>query len=269
MRQIVLCADDYGQNEAISRGILKLVDQNRISAVSCMVTEENWPFYASLLRPYIDQVDIGLHFNLTEKLTEENPVHSLVKLLLGTHLRLISRKKIAAEFQSQLLRFQTALEGKLPDFVDGHQHIHQFPVISDIVLPGCAKLLKNPFYVRYVVPNLFGFPKQSWFKKIIIMTVTDWNFKNKLKKLNISYNQSFEGIYEFKLDGKYQNVFINCLEHIKHRGLIMCHPGLKSFDRQDKLALTRPIELEYLLSEDFLADMKKAGVEITRFSNFY
>ena len=66
MKHIILCADDYGQNFAISQAIVDLFEKKRLSATSCMVTSPDWPRYSSLLIPFRDHVDVGLHFNLSE-----------------------------------------------------------------------------------------------------------------------------------------------------------------------------------------------------------
>src|SRR6185312_11376957 len=63
---IVLCADDYGQAPAISQGIINLIEKGRLSATSCMVNSDYWAEHAKWLLPYQQQIDIGLHFNLTE-----------------------------------------------------------------------------------------------------------------------------------------------------------------------------------------------------------
>ena len=65
-KRIVLCADDYGQAPAISDGIIELLKDQRLSAVSCMTNTPDWPIYAKNLLPFRLERDIGLHFNLTE-----------------------------------------------------------------------------------------------------------------------------------------------------------------------------------------------------------
>src|SRR5579883_2854375 len=65
-KRIVLCADDYVQAPAISQGIVALLKEKRLSAVSCMVNTPFWVDEATWLQPYESQADIGLHWNLTE-----------------------------------------------------------------------------------------------------------------------------------------------------------------------------------------------------------
>ena len=42
MNKVILCADDYAQNDAISDGILQLLDKGVINATSCLTTAANW-----------------------------------------------------------------------------------------------------------------------------------------------------------------------------------------------------------------------------------
>src|SRR5437870_2547143 len=132
----MLCADDFGLNGGISAGILKLVQKERLSAVSCMTNMPSFFSYAKELLPFRKQIKIGLHFNLTEGLLVSNPqksCFSLNELLIKTYMRSIKLSFIAKEFLAQLDRFTEFMQGP-PDFIDGHQHVHQFPGIQKVIL---------------------------------------------------------------------------------------------------------------------------------------
>ena len=62
----ILCADDYGFSPGVSSAIRDLIDRGRLSATSCMTMSPFWPDHASWLKPYADQVDVGLHLTLTD-----------------------------------------------------------------------------------------------------------------------------------------------------------------------------------------------------------
>ena len=66
MKYFTLCADDFGYSTEVSQGILSLISIERLTATSCMTNMPDWKNSASKLIPYKDQIDIGLHFNLTE-----------------------------------------------------------------------------------------------------------------------------------------------------------------------------------------------------------
>ena len=62
---IILCADDYGLSDGVSRGILELCRARRLSATSAMVTFERWQTDAALLCDVRETTALGLHLNLT------------------------------------------------------------------------------------------------------------------------------------------------------------------------------------------------------------
>ena len=64
-----LCADDYGLNSAVSKGILNLLKNKKINSVSCLTTTDCWKTMASDLKPFIKTTELGLHLSLTEPKT--------------------------------------------------------------------------------------------------------------------------------------------------------------------------------------------------------
>jgi predicted glycoside hydrolase/deacetylase ChbG (UPF0249 family) len=273
-KRIVLCADDYGQALAISQAIINLIRYGRLSATSCMVNTPCWFQQAKWLAPYQDQIDIGLHFNLTHLV----PLSSEYKEKLGQHffaLPILLRKAflnnldqaaIEAECHAQIDHFQAAM-GFLPHYLDGHQHVHQFPVIRKAILAVYEKRLRQEnAYIRSIdepikIPDIFHF------KRIIIKATGTKAFKKQLEKNKIPHNQSFTGIYPFEKSHRYEQFFPSFLSRIKDKGLILCHPGLASSEAQDPLARTRYHEYQYLSGSAFLADCRAFGVALERFKN--
>src|SRR5438876_1108370 len=175
-KRIVLCADDYGQALAISQGIIHLIKEGRLSATSCMVNTSHWLDHAKWLIPYQHQIDIGLHFNLTSGnilspgyvLKHGENFFSLPILLLKTFFRNLDQVAIEAECHAQIDRFFDAM-GFLPHYIDGHQHVHQFPIIREAVIAVYEKRLRwQNAYVRLI--NEAITPQDLFFdtKKIII-----------------------------------------------------------------------------------------------------
>src|SRR5215471_882863 len=156
-RHIWLCADDYGMSPAVSVAIRDLVVRGRINATSVMVVAPN--LYRSeavslnILNTSETRVAIGLHVTLTAPYRPLSrnfePVCDGIFLSqreMARHcfLHLLRREKLESEISSQLQRFITAF-GRLPDFIDGHQHVHLFPQIREALL----RVVKN------VAPNVW------------------------------------------------------------------------------------------------------------------
>ncbi len=255
LKPIVLCADDFGLNAGISEGILSLVRKQRLSAVSCMVNSPGFDEYAQKLMSLNKQVQIGLHFNLTQgKLLSGGNCFGLNELLLRTHLRFLDASVLIQEFQAQLDAFIHTM-GCLPHFIDGHQHVHQFPVIRQVILAHYEQHLKTQdIAIRSTYPALSL--KKYAFKTKVLAWTGGRALQAKLNQLGITHNSCFAGVYDFAQNVDYRALFRQWLAKSLPNALIMCHPGQHS-DDLDVIAKTRVLELNYLMSDEFLEDCQE------------
>lgn len=261
-KRIVLCADDYGQAPAISQGIVNLMKYGRLSATSCLVNSTYWLDHAKLLIP-LKALSIGLHFNLThgrplsEAFANEygESFPTLPFLLSRAVSRQLKKDVIAAEFEAQIDRFVDGL-GELPSFVDGHQHVHQFPVIRDAFIRVYKRRLANEaISVRLVNERLQPGDLFNNFKKLIILACGTRSFKKLLEKHHIPHNETFAGIYPLDTASEnYREWFIKFLRDSEDGTVIMCHPGLASDDFNDPIAASRYNEYRYLFGDHFMQD---------------
>jgi chitin disaccharide deacetylase len=268
MKRIILCADDYGQNFAISQAILNLLEKGRLTATSCLVTSSEWPLFSDYLKPFKDKIEVGLHFNLTEgtPLSYEFikkyglSFFTLPKLLARSFLHLLDKKCLEAELTAQLDKFERYF-GKLPDFVDGHHHVHQLPLVRDIIIKTWQQRLKPDAYIRHTFQGEGKFqPHKGWFKRLIIRACGGRTFKKRLNQLNVPHNPSFSGVYNFTNEEEYSRLFPLFLQQIGEGGIIMCHPGLEVKEDTDPIALARYREYQYFMSDQFVLDCQKFGV---------
>lgn len=263
-KKIILCADDFGLSPGICQGILKLVQMQRLSAVSCMVNNDHFPSYAQELQALHQQVQIGLHFNLTEGSLLSKPAQScfgLNELLIKTHLGLLRPSFIEHEFNAQLDRYLQIM-GVLPDFIDGHQHVHQFPQIRSIILKIYKQRLSDKTrYIRSTYPALTLAEYQL--KGSILAYSGGKNLHAALKKKNIPHNSHFTGVYDFANNTDYRSLFNRWLSLVSGPTLMMCHPGEGQL-AGDPIADTRIIEMNYFSSDDFLADCCAHQVQLAR-----
>jgi predicted glycoside hydrolase/deacetylase ChbG (UPF0249 family) len=269
MKFITLCADDYGLNEAVSQGILHLLTMKRLTAVSCMTTSPDWPKHSAWLHPYRDHVDIGLHFNLTEgqplsikssSIARRESFFSLPSLMAKAYGRFLKVADVEHELILQLEQFIKCMQ-RLPDFIDGHQHIHHLPVIRAALLKVHEEYLrKHNSYVRISVQRQGGGlkPKILAFTGALIL-------KQQLRKRSIPYNHAFSGIYPFDNANNYRDYFTRFLATAEKQELIMCHPGLSNPQSGDAIAVNRFQELNYLSSAAFKEDCDRYHIQLTRF----
>lgn len=255
---IRLCADDYGLNPAVSLGIRELIGLNRLSAISCMVNFPDFPDHArALLALDRTRIRIGLHFNLTEgdSLSKPGlPLKGLKRLLLKSHLRQLNPKEIRQELEAQLACFADNF-GFMPDFIDGHQHVHQFPQVRDALIAVWQTRLKSA-WIRCTYP--FVSPSPFRVKAAILAITGGFAFKKLLKRLSVPHNIGFAGVYDFSVQTDYGEYFRSWLRHAKTHTLIMCHPGHRADN--DPIAASREAEFAYLGSEQFLKDCEHYGI---------
>lgn len=260
---IIICADDYGQSASISAGICSLAAQKRINAISCLVNSSYWSEAACELVSCKTTCFIGLHLNLTfgqplsamwRKYVGEEFV-GLSNLLQKAYLRRLKFDVVKAEIQAQINMFAQTMHC-YPDFIDGHQHIHQFPVIREALLAVIAEQ-KRPVFLRNTHNGLVDFVATTSFPKCQLITLLGGKtFRRRLIRQQIATNTSFAGIYHFSNASRYRRYFKQFLAKSQHGGLIMCHPGQSADDREDPIAQSRHHELNYFLSDVFLSDLE-------------
>lgn len=263
----MLCADDFSQNEDISYGILTLLENKRINATSCMTNCHAWPTMSRLLHPLHSQAFIGLHFNLTEgvplsaqwKARYGDTFFSLPELISRAYTTGLDPLAINAELHAQWDKFCVGMHQSTPDFIDGHQHIHQLPGIAAVLIAFCKK---QPFWKGFVRQTYNGntdwFCTQAFPKHQILALLGGMRFKKLLNNNNIPYNTSFAGITHFDNKKPFPQLFSAFLQKISDNGLIMCHPGNISQDKADPLYQQRHIELRYFQSDLFLQDLNRS-----------
>jgi chitin disaccharide deacetylase len=260
MKRIILCADDYGQNSAISQAIVALIEKKRLSATSCLTTTSSWEVAAKALKPYINQVDIGLHFNLTY------PHTALSGVIFRAYLRQLSKQDIRKQLQSQFDAFSAAL-GKMPDFIDGHQHVLQLPQIRDVICDfyQCSGLRDTGCYLRTTaMHNVFTeVLTDGFWKRCIIQLCGASALQKQLLANKIPHNSSFSGVYKFAHSKYYGHIFPSFLQKIRDNGLIMCHPGFASIE--DCIATARFDEYTYFQSEQFISTLKAQNIVLSRY----
>lgn len=266
-RELLLCADDFGLSAPISRGILQLAAQERLSEVSCIVTTSAWPRAASELMalPAVAEgrIRAGLHWNLTEgaplspalrQLWPQLP--SLPRLLALAHARWLPQAALAAELDAQFAAFEHGT-GCAPAFVDGHQHVHHLPVLRTLLW---QRVAARPGLQVRNTGRLAG-PGFA-FKRQVIERSGGRSLARVLGPAQRASNEVLLGVYDFG-ERAYRPLMQAWLAALPPRGgMIFCHPGDAPEDGADPVAAARQRELAYLRSDEFAADLASAGVRL-------
>ncbi|HYP69013.1 MAG TPA: ChbG/HpnK family deacetylase [Thiobacillaceae bacterium] len=265
-RTICVCVDDYGLHAGINQAALNLARENRISAVSCLVDGPAWSSGWKALKANAGKVEVGLHLNFTEDLGHNRILHNLPKLILLTYVHGLSRAVLMQDIRRQLERFE-ATTGRMPDFVDGHQHVHQLPVIRNALLEvlndryGSRKPWLRATHAPEHWPNI-RLPFSVKFKSSLIGSLGATALSRLARKHGYSQNRHLLGVYGFDMsERRYLHNLRAWLKNAEHGDVLMCHPSLTG-PWSDPLLGARCHEYRVLSGDAFPALAAWAGIEI-------
>jgi chitin disaccharide deacetylase len=257
-RHIVLCADDYGVSPAVSGAIRDLIARRRINATSVMVIAPTFSHAeaAALREAAGTHAAIGLHLTLTGPFSPH--AHGFAPLRRGAFPPLASMARRAlsrslqpalldAEISAQFAAFHAAF-GRAPDYVDGHQHIHVFPQVSEALLR-VAKHAAPHAWLRQCGRAVRRNPDPKGF----ILDALSRRFRRLAAEHGLRTNPAFAGTYAFRRRDDYAKLFPKFLERLPDGSVVMCHPGKVDAEltRLDPLTDLREREYAFFLGEAF------------------
>lgn len=247
-KQIIINADDFGLSKGINEGIIRCYRAGVVSRISFISNTDFFHRSVELLKSYGIK-EIGVHLNLVDS---QEPLNSRLEGILDSNGRFFSNytvviknlifKKvemhgIEKEFRLQIERVFG--EGFRISHLDSHQHLHLFPVISDIVLK-LALEYKVP-YVRCPY-----FEKRNL--KSIIVNRFSATLRDKIGKLNLLTSDYFKGFdFSGHLDEKKLRDTLDSLKEGFTE--LVVHPGMTdkfTSNRYDR-GYDRETEMKVLL----------------------
>ena len=274
-RHIWLCADDYGISPAVSAAIRELVARRLINATSAMVVTPSFSSReASSLREAAGaRAAIGLHLTLTapfRPLTDFVPRRNGAFLPLNgmasrALVRRLDRSRLETEIASQFAAFRDAF-GRSPDYVDGHQHIHVFPQISDALVRAINREAPQAWLRQ--CGRAASAPKSLADPKGYILDALSARLRRLAAQHGVRTNPAFAGTYSFRPDADFSKLFDEFLDGLADGGLVMCHPG--KVDRElrelDPLTDLREREYAFFLGERFPRLLAERGYALASIS---
>jgi predicted glycoside hydrolase/deacetylase ChbG (UPF0249 family) len=262
-RKIWLCADDYGISPAVSGAIRDLIGKGRINATSVMVVAPSFhrseAVALNALRVHGARAAIGLHLTLSapfRPLTDgftalvNNAFPTVGSMLVRALLRQLDRKALQGEIAAQIRMFGYEF-GRAPDFIDGHQHVHIFPQISDVLFKIVRDMAPNAWIRQCGRPG--GLSARIGDPKGLVLDVLSKRFRVRAAMMDVRTNPAFAGTYTFNESADFAALFPRFLERLPDGGLVMCHPGVVDAElrRLDPLTTLREKEYAYFSGETF------------------
>jgi len=275
LRKLWLCADDYGISPAVNRAIRDLVGRGRINATSVMVTAPSFSTAEAMALSDLGDPDgraaIGLHVTLTAPFRPSTRTYrpvapdgtflSLSHVFATGLLRRLDPDALATEVESQFAAFWAAF-GRSPDFVDGHQHVHLLPQVSDAVLAAMKRSAPDA-WIRQCgrsVPL-----RHRWSDpKGLLLDILSIRLRQRSAVCSIRTNPAFAGTYNFRRVADFEALFGSFLQNLPDGGLVMCHPGFVDAElrRLDELTTLREHEHAFFAGERFPALLTAHGIAL-------
>jgi len=276
-------------NDGVNQAVLALLALGRISAVSCLVDGPAWQAGAQALRQAVQGpdgalADVGLHLNFTDWLDGAAqagaPRCELGALIWRCYGRRWHKADLVREIDRQWGRFE-AVWGRAPDFVDGHQHVHQLPQIRDAL----AQVLQRRLSAG-LSPHLWlrqcrspgwrgwraGINTSDTVKAAVIAALGSSRIGQMARRLGLRHSQRLLGVYPFDADAAgYLRRWQTWLALAAQQGdVLMCHPAAPLTREQgvsDVIAASREMEFAVLRSAALGQLLRDGGVHIGRFGS--
>jgi predicted glycoside hydrolase/deacetylase ChbG (UPF0249 family) len=272
VKRIVVCADDYGISPGVSKAIRELISKGRLNATSVMTIFPGLDEEAKALSntPSPTPVQIGLHLTLTggfaplvspPMATPDGKMPSINALLSPLARFRISKSAVVLEIEAQIAAFTRAF-GRVPDYVDGHQHVHLMPAIRKTFVETVARLVPKA-WVRQCAPA----QKRALLtadNKTRVIGALSIALERLANRSGLKTNPSFSGAYDFGGSDRFSDLFPRFVRELTDGGVVMVHPAFIDdvLRSRDILVERREEEYSLLVSEGFHEAMKGAGATL-------
>jgi predicted glycoside hydrolase/deacetylase ChbG (UPF0249 family) len=272
-RRIWLCADDYGLSPGVSEGIRQLIARRRINATSVMVASPHFDVGVAAALDALNagetRAALGLHVTLTAPFSpmSENfaPLRAgrflpMAEMMSRGIARRLKVERLTIEIGTQLRLFLEAF-GRLPDFIDGHQHVHLAPQVREALLKVVTEAAPQA-WVRQCgrAPGARSLRDA----KALVLDILSLGLRRQAQDLGVVTNPAFAGSYEFTAKADFARLFPGFLAGLPDGGLIMCHPGFvdAALRSLDPLTDLREREFAYFESDAFPKLMAEQGAAL-------
>lgn len=227
MRRVILNADDFGYDPAVSRGIEQAMREGVVSSTTMMV---NTP-HSEEAATRAQGLSIGLHLNLARWRSLSRPSHEFVE----AQAHGLDAAFVEAETLAQLDRLHT-LVGRPATHIDVHKHLHTVPAVLD----GLGRAAKAR-----------GLPVRS----------IDTAMRQQLRAVGVRTNDVFIGDAG-KSAWWTTEQFAQVVQSLPGEGVVelMCHPGFAPTHVTSGYSAQREVELATFCARESKALLEARGV---------
>jgi len=251
-RRLIVHADDFGELPEITTGICHAIEAGVVTSTSIMA---NMPGTEDALRrvpALAERASFGVHLNLCEgralthapSLTDESgQFHPKRALFARALMRQLARREVEAEVTAQIARIHDA--GVRVSHVDGHKHLHQLPLVRDVV----AEVLPRFAIERVRVTRLGRFSDVDK-PATLVREALAWQSGHAFRRAKLRSPArilDLQAIMRRAQEGRKPEMTLASADPIE----IFCHPGTARADLEKPGSCRRSAELAFLLSPQF------------------
>ena len=209
----------------------------------------------------------GLHLNFTEALGREGLYLPLGQLIRACWARRLDPIAVRGQIAAQLARYEDVM-GRVPDYVDGHQHVHQFPQIRDALHAELAARYPaggpRPWLRCTVAASMRGTPPMARFKAGVIALLGARSQCRHARRMGFEMNRGLLGVYDFRGGAAVYAALLRAWLGAAQPGdLIMCHPSAQAVP-DDALGDQRRAEFEVWSSDEVGEWLQRFNLQIHR-----
>ncbi len=255
MTPLILTVDDFGMHAGIDAAVLEFGASGYVTATSCLVLSPRWATAArGITAPVRQQMDIGLHVDFTEF----DGAQSLRRLIYRSAVRQLDPRTVRTRIARQFDAFENAL-GTPPDYIDGHQHVHQLPQVRDALLEELQRRYRVLPWIRVSNP-----PAGHGLKGFVIRQLGAAPLARKATAAGLRQTTRLLGSYNFDLsEAGYKQRLEHWLSEARPGDALMLHVA-SSAPADDPIGPARLIEHQVLRSPWFAAALSSRSIHPAR-----
>ena len=256
MSKIIIHADDFGESDNVTDGIVKGIEAGLVRSTTVMANMAGTDRAVNLMSTYANDISFGVHLNFCEQhpltkaptLTNDNGTF-LNKWTLAKRSLLgdLDKKEIRNEIDAQI---ETVKQSRVPiSHLDGHKHLHQLPGIFEETLSAAERHNIGGIRICEQRPFRFGSGLKAGASRVVRQIlarraralVRNHSMRSPDRLVDIADVMRAENIVERQLilNGNYDVTEL------------FCHPGMVNPESGTTGSLDRSGELQFLLSDDF------------------
>jgi hopanoid biosynthesis associated protein HpnK len=274
---LIVNADDFGLTHSVNRGIMQCFKNGIVTSTSLLANGKAFEDAVAISQK--NHMNIGVHLSLMDgkPVSDIKKIPSLVdnngcfyknyiSFSLRYFLSLLSHSEIETEFRAQIEKILNA--GIAPDHIDGHNHVHIFPGIFDIII----RLMKeyNIKSVRVPCSSAIQFWSNISINSLAKVFLIFLARKARRKTLSNGFftTDNFEGLF---VSGKLLKNDISKILHRLKPGIteLMCHPGFTDNETSDlhPWGYQWENELKALCDSDIQNIIRKKKIELITYKH--